>query len=377
MKSIDLFDKITLFDVNILGSDILVKDRIMKLRKVMKESGLDGVLLVGDVNRNYFSGFTGDESYSIITENKLIFITDSRFTEQAKKQVKDYEVLQYNNKIEDFISDIVEKYNIKNMGFEENVLTYEVYTGFKEALSCTLTPFGHKIEELRFVKDSSEIEKISHAAFIADKAFDHMLNFIKEGQTEREVGLELEFFMRKMGASGLSFPSIVASGLRSSLPHGQATDKKLEKGDFLTLDFGCIYDEYCSDMTRTVVIGSPTDKMKEIYNIVLETNEKVLQAIKPGKSTRKIDQKARDIISSYGYGECFGHGLGHSVGREIHEKPYLNRSTDSVLKSGMVVTDEPGIYIPGFGGVRIEDLVLVTEDGCEALSKSPKKLICL
>lgn len=372
-----MFDKITLFDVNILGSDILIKDRIIKLRKVMKESGLDGVLLVGDVNRNYFSGFTGDESYSIITENKLIFITDSRFTEQAKKQVKDYEVLQYNNKIEDFISDIVEKYDIKNMGFEENVLTYKVYTGFKEALSCTLTPFGYKIEELRCIKDSSEIEKISHAAFIADKAFDHMLNFIKEGQTEREVGLELEFFMRKMGASGLSFPSIVASGLRSSLPHGQATEKKLEKGDFLTLDFGCIYDEYCSDMTRTVVIGSPTDKMKEIYSIVLETNEKVLQAIKPGKSTRKIDQKARDIISSYGYGECFGHGLGHSVGREIHEKPYLNRSTDSVLKSGMVVTDEPGIYIPGFGGVRIEDLVLVTEDGCKALSKSPKKLICL
>lgn len=355
----------------------MYKSRIEKLRKAMVARNLDGVLLVGDPNRNYMSGFTGDESFSIITLDKAIFITDSRFTEQARQQVKDYEVRQYNVAFSKFLGEITEELGIKRLGFEEDILSFSTYSTYKENLKAEFVPLKGAVEELRIVKDEDEVKRIKKAADIADKAFEHMLNFIKLGMTEREVGLELEFTMKKMGASDLSFPSIVASGERSCLPHGQATDKVLNSGDFLTLDFGCIYDDYCSDMTRTIVIGKPNDKMKEIYNIVLEANEAVIPAIKSGVLCKDVDKIARDIIASYGYGENFGHGLGHGVGRQIHEEPSFSPRGTKTLKAGMIVTDEPGIYIPGFGGVRIEDLILVKEDGCEVISKSPKNLICL
>lgn len=356
---------------------MLYKDRIDRLRKAMAEKNLDGVLLVGDPNRNYLSGFTGDESFSVITSNKAIFITDSRFTEQARQQVKDYEVQQYSGTFPEFLGKLVEQLGIKNLAFEEDVLTVSDYNAYKKNLKCEFVPLKGIVEELRLIKDENEIERIKNAAAIADKAFEHMLNFIKAGMTEREVGLELEFTMKKMGAKDLSFPSIVASGERSCLPHGQATDKVLNEGEFLTLDFGCIYEEYCSDMTRTVAIGKPTDKMKEIYDIVLKANKTAIPAIKSGVTGKEVDKIARDIISSYGYADNFGHGLGHGVGRQIHEQPRLSPMGNMILKSGMIVTDEPGIYIPGFGGVRIEDLILVRENDCEVISKSPKNLICL
>ena len=351
--------------------------RIETLRKVMAERGLDAVLLQGDVNRNYMSGFKGDESYSIITMDKAIFITDSRFTEQATQEVKDYEVREYQRPFEAFLDKIVKEFNIKKIGFEENVLTYELYNSYKEAVSCELIPLNGVIETLREIKCEKEIEIMRKAQNIADKGFEHILKFIKPGMTEREIGLELEFYMRKLGATGLSFPSIVASGVRSSLPHGMATEKVVENGDFLTLDFGVVYDGYCSDMTRTIVIGEPNEKMKEIYNVVLKAQEAALKAVKPGISCYDLDKIARDIITEAGYGEYFGHGLGHGVGRVVHELPMVNFRSKEILKPGMVITDEPGIYIPNFGGVRIEDIILVTEDGYEVFSKSPKELICL
>ena len=351
--------------------------RIETLRKVMAERGLDAVLLQGDVNRNYMSGFKGDESYSIITMDKAIFITDSRFTEQATQEVKDYEVREYQRPFEAFLDKIVKEFNIKKLGFEENVLTYELYNSYKEAVSCELIPLNGVLETLREIKCEKEIEIMRKAQNIADKGFEHILKFIKPGMTEREIGLELEFYMRKLGATGLSFPSIVASGVRSSLPHGMATEKVVENGDFLTLDFGVVYDGYCSDMTRTIVIGEPNEKMKEIYNVVLKAQEAALKAVKPGISCYDLDKIARDIITEAGYGEYFGHGLGHGVGRVVHELPMVNFRSKEILKPGMVITDEPGIYIPNFGGVRIEDIILVTEDGYEVFSKSPKELICL
>ncbi|MGG7164008.1 M24 family metallopeptidase [Clostridium ihumii] len=351
--------------------------RIETLRKVMAERGLDAVLLQGDVNRNYMSGFKGDESYSIITMDKAIFITDSRFTEQATQEVKDYEVREYQRPFEAFLDKIVKEFNIKKLGFEENVLTYELYNSYKEVVSCELIPLNGVLETLREIKCEKEIEIMRKAQNIADKGFEHILKFIKPGMTEREIGLELEFYMRKLGATGLSFPSIVASGVRSSLPHGMATEKVVENGDFLTLDFGVVYDGYCSDMTRTIVIGEPNEKMKEIYNVVLKAQEAALKAVKPGISCYDLDKIARDIITEAGYGEYFGHGLGHGVGRVVHELPMVNFRSKEILKPGMVITDEPGIYIPNFGGVRIEDIILVTEDGYEVFSKSPKELICL
>ena len=213
------------------------------------------------------------------------------------------------------------------------------------------------------------------AAAIADKGFLHVLDIVKPGMTEKELALELEFFMRKQGASGLSFTTIVASGIRSSMPHGVASDKVIEKNDMLTLDFGCMYNGYCSDMTRTFVVGTADERQKELYNIVLETQLKVLEAIKPGAHCKEIDALSREIIGGYGYGEFYGHGLGHGVGLEIHELPVLNGTSEFVLEENMVVTDEPGIYLPDFGGVRIEDTVLVTKDGYDLISRSTKEFI--
>lgn len=357
----------------------MFKERMTKLRTAMASRGLDAVLLVGDYNRNYLSGFTGNESFSVITADKAFFITDSRFTEQAKQQVKDYEILEYskNTTFADFLSDLANKNNIKKLGFEENIISYSTYSLYKSKLNCELLPMEGIIEEIRVVKDESELVYMRKAAEIADKAFEHMLKFIKAGMTEREVGLELEFYMKKLGATELSFPSIVASGVRSSLPHGEATDKVINEGEFLTLDYGCIYEGYCSDMTRTIVIGKASEKMVEIYNVVLEAQEKALKGYKPGVPAIEVDSIARDYIKSKGYGEYFGHSLGHGVGREIHELPIIGYRNDKKLKAGMVVTDEPGIYIPDFGGVRIEDILLIKEDGIEVLSKSPKNLICI
>ncbi len=357
----------------------MFRERIEKLRDAMKGKGLDAVLLVGDYNRNYLSGFTGNESFSVLTLDKAFFITDSRFTEQATQQVKDYEILEYskNTTFADFLSDLVNKNNIKKLGFEENILSYSTYSLYRSKLNCELVPMEGIVEEIRVIKDESELVHMRKAAEIADKAFDHMLKFIKPGMTEREVGLELEFYMKKLGATALSFPSIVASGVRSSLPHGEATDKVIKEGEFLTLDYGCIYEGYCSDMTRTVVIGKPSEKMVEIYNTVLEAQEKALKGFKPGVSAIEVDKIARDHIKSKGYGDYFGHSLGHGVGREIHESPIVGYKNNKELKAGMVVTDEPGIYIPDFGGVRIEDILLIKEDGIEIFSKSPKNLICI
>lgn len=355
----------------------MFSERINKLRKSMGQKGIDAVLLVSDPNRNYLSGFTGDESFSVITQNEAVFITDSRFTEQAKQQVKDYEIVQYKGSFSEFLGNLTKKMNIKKLGFEEDVISYGTYSSYKNSVKCEMLPMEGIVEKLRVIKDDYEIKCITQAAEIADNAFSHMVNFVKCGMTEREIGLELEFTMKKLGATELSFPSIVASGERSCLPHGQATDRIVGNGEFLTLDFGCVYNEYCSDMTRTIVIGEPSAEMIKIYNIVLEAQMKALKSYKAGVSGTEVDKAARSHIAEAGYGERFGHGLGHGVGRQIHEMPRVSPMGTNKLEAGMVVTDEPGIYIPGFGGVRIEDLLVVTDGGCEVLSKSSKSLICI
>lgn len=358
----------------------MFQKRISKLREKMNKKGLDAVLLVGDANRNYLSGFTGDESFSVIAVHKAFFITDSRFTEQAKEQVaEEYEVVEYskNSTFSDFLADLVNKNDITKLGFEEDVVSFSTYSHYKSKVNCEFLPMEGIVEEIRVIKDESELAIIRKAAEIADETFQHIIKFIKPGMTETEIGLELEFHMKKLGATALSFPSIVASGVRSSLPHGVATDKVVNNGEFLTLDYGCVYKGYCSDMTRTLVIGEPSEKMLEIYNVVLEAQERALKAFKPGTPAIDVDKVARDYIEEKGYGDYFGHSLGHGVGRQIHEAPTVGYRNAKELQVGMVVTDEPGIYIPGFGGVRIEDLLVIKEEGIEILSKSPKELICI
>lgn len=353
------------------------KERISRLRNLMKSKDLDGVLLLGDYNRNYISGFTGDESFLVVGLEKAVFLTDSRYTQQAKEEVKDIEVREYKGKVEETLNSIIEELGIKKLAFEEDIITYKTYMNYKENFQCEMLPLDGMVENLRLVKDSYEIECIKKAASIADRAFEKILQFIRPGESEKEVAVELEYWLKRYGGEGLSFPSIVASGERSALPHGQPTDKVIKLGDFVTLDFGCIYNGYCSDMTRTIAMGDPTEKMLQVYNTVLKAQEEALKSIKPGVTGADVDKVARDIIKAEGYGDYFGHGLGHGVGREVHEGPRVSPMGTNVLKPGMIITDEPGVYIPNEFGVRIEDLVLVTEDGFETLSKSPKNLIII
>ena len=248
------------------------------------------------------------------------------------------------------------------------------FEGFEISLEPILS---QKLTELRQIKSAEEIEKIKKAQEITDSAFGHILNFIKVGKTEKEISLELEFFMRKNGSEGVAFDTIAVSGKNSSLPHGVPTDKPLSDGDFLTMDFGAVYGGYCSDMTRTVALGHVSDEQEKIYNIVLNAQTEALKTIAPSVACKDIDKVARDIISDAGFADNFGHGLGHSVGLEIHETPACNTRDSTPLKAGMLMTVEPGIYLPNKFGVRIEDLIVVIDNGYQNLTKSPKNLIIL
>ncbi len=348
--------------------------RIEKLRGIIEEKGLDAILSYKPENRRYISGFTGSTGYALITKDQAIFITDFRYIGQAKIECPGFTIIE-NSKLKT-ITDILKETPIKRLGIEEDFVTYGQYQEFIEKLEgMTFVALDAAITKLRAVKTPEEVEMIAKAASIADEAFSHILTVVKPGISEDEIALELEYFMKKKGASKNSFDPIVASGERSCLPHGRATDKLIEKGDMLTLDFGCMYKGYCSDMTRSFVVGEATEKQKAIYYAVLEAQEKALAAVKPGLTGIQLDTIARDIIKDKGYGEYFGHGLGHGVGLEIHELPHVNAIGDIEMVPGHVITIEPGIYLPGFGGVRIEDLVVVTDAGYRVLSKSTKELI--
>lgn len=355
-----------------------MQSRINKLRKEFDSLNIDGMLISSPYNRRYLSGFTGTNGYIIIGKESNTFVTDFRYDEQSKKQCLGFEVVIYAKDINETLLSILNKQEIKNLGFEDSHVTCKQYNKLKQTFNeIELIPTGDLIEKLRRNKDNQEIDKIRKAACITDEAFSHILNVIKPGLTELEIALELEFFMRKKGASSISFETIVASGERSSMPHGVASDKVMKNGDVLTLDFGCIYEGYCSDMTRTIFVGNADKKMKKIYDIVLDAQVSALSAVKPGAICSDIDAIARGIIRDNGYVKNFGHGLGHSVGLEIHEAPRFSPTDKSALETGMVITVEPGIYVEGLGGVRIEDLIVITENGYENLTNSPKDIIVI
>jgi Xaa-Pro aminopeptidase len=354
-----------------------MEKRLAKLRERLAANNLDAAFLYSKENRRYISGFTGTTGYVVVTAKKAYFITDFRYKDQAQEQCNGFEVVIHGSStLMDEIKNALQSNNVKRLGIEDNFMTVAMYETLRNKLEgIEIAPLKDMLEVIRMIKDADEVANIQKAADIADKAFNHVLGFIKPGVTEKEVALELEFAMKKNGATDLSFESIVASGVRSSLPHGVFTDKVINNGEFLTLDFGCVYNGYCSDMTRTVFVGKADEKQKKIYNIVLEAQEKALKQFKPGLTGKDVDKVARDIIAAAGYGENFGHGLGHGVGLAVHEEPRISPLGDRTLEPGMIVTDEPGIYISEYGGVRIEDLLLITEDGCRVLSKSPKHLI--
>ncbi|MGD7007803.1 M24 family metallopeptidase [Metabacillus sp. 84] len=349
-----------------------------KLRHSFKDSGIDGLLLTSEYNRKYATGFTGSAGLAIISESKAVLITDFRYTEQAAKQAQGFEIIQHTGSIAEEAAVQAKKLGIVKLGFEQDHVTFASYEGFKKAMGgIELVPVSGAVEKLRLIKSPSEIKILKEAAQIADAAYSHILHFVRPGLKEIDVSNELEFFMRKNGAASSSFDIIVASGFRSALPHGAASDKVIESGDLVTLDFGAYYKGYCSDITRTFAVGEPSDKLKEIYSVVLEAQLRGMNGIKAGMTGKEADALTRDLITEKGYGEYFGHSTGHGLGMEVHEGPALSKRSETILEPGMVVTVEPGIYIAGLGGVRIEDDTVVTETGNESLTSSPKELIIL
>ncbi len=354
----------------------MFKRRIKNIQKFLSEN--DAVLITSNPNRLYFTGFSSSAGDLVITKEKAFFFIDFRYFEKAKTSIDSCEVVLI-TKLFSQLNDLILKEKIENIYMETSSVTIDFYKTLVENLkNVNISDFSgidKKIQSLRAVKDSSEIALIKNAQEITDRAFSYILDKIKVGVTEKELALQLEFFMRKNGSEGVAFDFIVVSGKNTSLPHGVPTDKKIEYGDLVTMDFGAVVGGYRSDMTRTVAVGFVSDKQREVYNTVLSAQNAALEKIKAGEICCEIDAVSRNIISKAGYGECFGHGLGHSVGIEIHENPAFNTRDKTVLESGMVITVEPGIYIENEFGVRIEDMIKVTENGIENLTKSNKELI--
>ncbi len=352
----------------------------MRLKKLQKELSCGVCAIIQKpVNRLYFSGFSSSAGVIAVTKSKAMLFVDFRYFEKAQKSVKNMEVILSDSFFRD-IKNVLEKENINKILVETDFVSLDLFEKIEQALegfevlknnSLSLT-----INSLRQIKAPDEIALIKQAQKITDKAFSHILNHIKVGVSEREIALELEFYMRSLGSEGAAFNTIAVSGKNSSLPHGVPSDKPLENGDFLTMDFGAKYGGYCSDMTRTVAIGYVTEEQQNVYKTVLKAQLKALENIAPNKVCRDIDGIARDIIGIK-YDGCFGHGLGHSVGLEIHESPALNTRDEARLKPNMTMTVEPGIYLPDKFGVRIEDMVVITENSFENITKSSKELIIL
>lgn len=355
-----------------------MNNRIEVLRASIRDNNVDGIIVTKQQNWHYLSGFTGSNALLLITSTENLLFTDFRYLEQAANEAPGFKIIKCTALVIDALVEQVNSMGLKRIAFEDDSISYYEYTVYKERLSgIELVPLHQIVEKIRWVKDQAEIEALKKAADITDKAFDYILNKIKPGVKEVEIALELEYFMRKNGAQKPAFDIIAASGFRGALPHGTASEKEIASGEFVVLDFGAVYEGYHADMTRTVVIGKPGSQHQQIYDLVLRAQKKAIDLIRPGVKCSTIDLAARDLITVEGYGANFGHSLGHSVGLEIHERPSFSPKDDTVLEPGMVLTVEPGVYLNGWGGVRIEDLILVTSGGCEILSKSPKELILL
>lgn len=354
--------------------------RLESIKAMMTRENLDAFLISGRTSTFYFTGFSGTTSKCLFTRDGVYLITDFRYVSQAKEQVfTDIEVVRYEKDMMETLNGLCLQHRVKRLGIEGEMLTYSEYRAIRRALKqeIVLDDRQGAINRLRMVKDAEEMEKIAQAANIADTVFHNILPLIKPGVTEYEMAMEMEYGMKKLGAKEASFDTIVASGPRSALPHGVAGARALQMGDAIVLDFGAVYQGYCSDMTRTVFLGTPSPQMKSIYDIVQKAQKEALNQAAPGMKGMELDGVARDVIRQEGYGKFFGHGLGHGVGVDIHELPAISPKGKEVLKPGMVFTVEPGIYLEGVGGVRIEDMICLTESGVEIFSKSTKECIIL
>lgn len=350
--------------------------RIEKLNSALEAKHLEAVVVLTDFNRRYLSGFTGTSGALIITKEHKLLITDFRYIEQATSQAPEFEIVKQSGALIDEVKAQLESLDVQNVGFEGHLVSYDTYLQLSKSYISLISISG-LIEKIREVKDDSEIKLIQKASEIVDETYEYVLTVARAGMTEQQLKAKLESKLLELGAEGTSFDTIVASGHRGALPHGVASEKVINKGELITLDFGAYYKGYSSDITRTFAIGEPDPKLKEIYNIVLEANMKGIAAAKKGITGKQLDAVARDYIASKGYGDAFGHSLGHGIGLDVHEGPNLSKKSESKLEINNCVTIEPGIYLDGLGGVRIEDDILITENGCECFTKCSKNLIIL
>jgi Xaa-Pro aminopeptidase len=354
----------------------MTSTRISQANTLVKKNKVDVFIISKLNNIRYLSGYSGSNGLLVIAPPKAYFLTDFRYTVQARKEVKNCQVIIAER---DLLSELVHLPCFKpgsKIGYEPSVMTVKTLEKISELLpKATMIPLENIVESLSVIKDASEINKIKKAAKITDAVFSEILPMVKPGVKEKDIALDMSYKMIKMGAEGPSFDFIVASGQRSSMPHGRASDRRFKKGDFITFDFGCFYEGYASDETRTVVLGRASAKQKKIYGIVLRAQEAAIDAVKPNMPAKELDTVAREIINREGYGDYFGHGLGHGLGLLVHDNPNISPRSTDILMPGNVITIEPGIYIPNWGGVRIEDDVLVTGNGGKSLTRSPKELI--
>ena len=350
--------------------------RVQAFLDKMQEKELDGIIINNLKNVYYLTGFWGSNGTVFISRDRQILVTDARYIIAAKQEVTGFEIFAERDELAT-IAKIAKDMDLSQIGFEDEISVsyyHRMQTAFE---GMELLPQSQFVEALRMIKDETEIATIRKACSISDQAFHDALEFIKPGKTEIEIANFLDFRMRELGAAGLSFDTILASGINSSKPHAHPMHKPVELGEAITMDFGCLYDHYVSDMTRTIYLGHVSDDQAEIYNTVLKANQALIDQAKDGLGFRDFDKIPRDIIVEAGYGQYFTHGIGHGIGLDIHEEPYFSQTSTEVIKSGMVLTDEPGIYIEGKYGVRIEDDILITDKGCELLTLAPKELIVI
>ncbi len=347
-----------------------------KYRSILNDE-VQGLLLTSRYSRMYAAEFDIAEGYAIVSKDGARYFTDSRYIESAQNNIHDFEVIDFGRDLFGELNQAIADFGITTLGFEEAYLTVAELDGFTSRLNAKFVPVQERINAFRASKEPWELERMIKAQEITDRAFTEVCGRVREGMTEKELAAELIYCLYKNGGEGLSFDPIVVSGPNTSMPHGVPGDRKLQKGDFITMDFGVIYQGYCSDMTRTVALGYATEEMKKVYQTVLEAQLAGIAASKAGVSGKAVDAAARDVITAAGYGNFFGHGYGHSLGLEIHENPNCNLRNDGPIPENAVCSAEPGIYLPGKFGVRIEDVVIFESDGCRDITKSPKDLLIL
>ena len=353
--------------------------RFHQVAAVLEQYGLDAMLVTSEPNRQYVTGFPASDGMALVTKDGSYFFTDSRYIEAAGKAISDA-VLEECTRVKPAIflaKEIIRQQGIQHLGFEEERTTVKEFQFWQKTLDCELVPASALLTKLRTVKDQEEIQTLIAAQRIAEKALEEVLDFIRIGRTEQEIAAFLQYRMLTAGAEKMSFDPIVVGGPNSSMPHGVPTERPVGEGEFLTMDFGCVYHGYCSDMTRTVALGHVTEEMDRVYHTVLKAQLAGIAAVRPGVAGKVIHEAGAKVIADAGYGAYFGHGFGHGLGVELHELPGAGSNSEEFLPAGTVLSAEPGIYLPGRFGVRIEDVVVITEDGCLDITNAPKELLIL